>query len=63
MLLWHGPPGCGKTWALRALASEWRSWCTLPYVTDPEVLLNEPAYLVNLLHMRPTGQRDDARGG
>jgi hypothetical protein len=59
LLLWHGPPGCGKTWALRALASEWRSWCTLRYVTDPEVLFTEPAYLVNLLNMRPSGRRDD----
>jgi SpoVK/Ycf46/Vps4 family AAA+-type ATPase len=56
LLLWHGQPGCGKTWALRALASEWRDWCTLRYVTDPEVLLNEPAYLMHLLHMRPSGQ-------
>lgn len=58
-MLWHGPPGCGKTWALRTLASEWRDWCTLRYVTDPEVLLNEPAYLVNLMHMRPSGRRND----
>lgn len=57
LLLWHGAPGCGKTWALRALASEWRNWCTLCYVTDPEVLLREPAYLVNLLHMRPGGEQ------
>jgi hypothetical protein len=59
LLLWHGPPGCGKTWALRALASEWRGWCTLRIVTDPEVLLNEPAYLVSLLHERPSGRRDE----
>ena len=60
LLLWHGPPGCGKTWALRALASEWRSWCTLRYVTDPEVLLNEPAYLMNLVHMRPNGRDEES---
>src|SRR3954454_16287215 len=59
LLLWHGPPGCGKTWALRALGSEWRSWCTLRYVADPEVLLNEPAYLVNLLHRRTRGQSEE----
>src|SRR5262249_44361861 len=34
------------------------SWCRLCYVTDPEVLLNEPAYLVNLLHMRPSAVQD-----
>lgn len=58
LLLWHGLPGSGKTWALRALAREWRSWCRLRYVTDPERLLNEPAYLVTLMHMR-TGLHAD----
>ena len=30
LILWHGEPGTGKTHALRALAWEWRKWCTLP---------------------------------
>jgi hypothetical protein len=36
LVLWHGLPGTGKTYALRALAWEWRSWCDLHYITDPE---------------------------
>lgn len=36
LILWHGEPGTGKTYALRALAWEWRAWCDLHYVTDPE---------------------------
>lgn len=59
LLLWHGLPGCGKTWALRALAWEWREWCTVRYITDPEVFLREPGYMVNLLHMR-NGRDDEA---
>ncbi len=59
LVLWHGPPGGGKTWALRALGSAWRDWCTLRYVSDPERLLSEPSYLINLLHMRPSRQLDD----
>jgi hypothetical protein len=58
LLLWHGHPGSGKTWALRALASEWRDWCRLRYVSDPERLLNDPGYLVDLIHTRP-GLRQD----
>jgi hypothetical protein len=37
LLLWHGLPGTGKTYALRALAREWREWCELHYILDPEV--------------------------
>lgn len=50
LLLWHGPPGTGKTFALRSLAWEWRGWCDLHYVTDPEVLFGDYAsYLLDVL--------------
>lgn len=50
LLLWHGPPGTGKTFALRALAWEWREWCSLHYVTDPERLFGEDAsYMLDVL--------------
>jgi hypothetical protein len=38
LVLWYGDPGTGKTYALRALAWEWRDWCELHYVTDPDQL-------------------------
>lgn len=50
LMLWHGAPGTGKTWALRALAREWRDWCELHYVTDPERLLSgDGSYMLELL--------------
>ena len=50
LLLWHGPPGTGKTYALRALAWEWRSWCDIHYVTDPESFFgSSPTYMLDVL--------------
>lgn len=50
LLLWSGPAGTGKTYALRALAQEWRSWCDVHYIVDPEKFLrDEAAYLISVL--------------
>jgi len=58
LLLWHGPPGTGKTTALRALFRAWSSWCDVEYVTDPEALFTQPDYLTRVI----TEDRDDDRG-
>jgi hypothetical protein len=50
LLVWRGPPGTGKTWALRALAGAWRDWCSAHYVIDPRALLGtDPRYLLDVL--------------
>ncbi|BAL91697.1 putative ATPase [Actinoplanes missouriensis 431] len=48
ILLLHGEPGTGKTTALRALAQQWRSWCQVDCVLDPERLFADPAYLMSV---------------
>lgn len=49
LLLWQGEPGTGKTFALRALAEEWASWCRVHYVLDPERFFAEGDYLLSVI--------------
>ncbi len=53
LALWHGQAGTGKTFALRALAWEWREWCQFHYIVDPDAFFGERAdYLISVL-LRP----------
>jgi hypothetical protein len=59
LVLWHGEPGTGKSYALRALAREWRSWCDTHFITDADAFLgSQTGYLLNTL-LRP--ERGDQR--
>jgi hypothetical protein len=49
LILWQGLPGCGKTWALRALAREWKTWARMHYVLDPERFFNSGDYLLKVI--------------
>ena len=49
LILWYGEPGTGKTYGLRALAWEWRAWCSFHYVIDPETFFRRPDYMLEVL--------------
>lgn len=49
LILWHGEPGTGKTTALRALIREWKDWCSIDYIADPERLFASTSYLLEVI--------------
>ena len=62
LILWHGGAGSGKTFALRALAWEWRDWCEFKYIVDPDSFFGEHAdYLMQVLTQPGYAEMPDPR--
>lgn len=57
LLVWHGPPGTGKSFALGALAFAWRDWAAFTYIADPEGLLGDTSYLLEFMTLRDPHDR------
>lgn len=49
LILWHGLPGTGKSYAIRALMREWRPWCKSHYILDPERFFGEADYMLSVI--------------
>lgn len=62
LILWHGTPGAGKTWAIRSLVWEWRKWCSAHYITDPEAFFGNANYMLQVMLGRDDYDLDDDEG-
>jgi hypothetical protein len=49
LVLWHGLPGTGKTFALRSLVHSWIKWCSFEYIVDPERFFGDAEYMMHVL--------------
>jgi hypothetical protein len=63
LLLWLGPPGTGKTYAIRSLISAWRAEARYHYITDVDAFFSNADYLMNVMLNEDTptlehGQRE-----
>jgi len=62
LILWHGLPGTGKTYALRALGLEWRKWARVHYITDPDAFFGSSTYMLRVLLGDNAAPWDDELG-
>jgi hypothetical protein len=49
IILFHGQPGTGKTWAIRSLLTTWKGWGRGAVIIDPDQLFEQSNYFMNLL--------------
>lgn len=48
LVLLHGVPGTGKTYTIRALGRQWKDWCRVHYIVDPDEFLEHAEYMLNV---------------
>lgn len=57
LILWSGPPGTGKTYAIRSLMKSWKKWASFSYITDVEVFFTDSQYMLSTIL---EGERNDS---
>ncbi|MEM9520094.1 MAG: AAA family ATPase [Actinomycetota bacterium] len=59
IILWHGPPGTGKTTAIRGLARAWKTTTDVELVLDPEAVFGSSSTLMHVLLTERADEDDD----
>lgn len=54
LLLLHGKPGGGKSYAIRALSKKWAPWCDTHYLIDPDRFFSCVQYMYEVLLSQET---------
>lgn len=49
LVLWFGEPGCGKTYALRALMRQWQTRFSLHYISDSDRFFENGEYMLSVM--------------
>lgn len=63
LIMFHGTPGTGKSFAIRALLYEWKDWCLGEYIVDPEKFFGSSAeYMISVLLGNEDEYNDDNDG-
>ncbi|MGH7378077.1 MAG: AAA family ATPase [Candidatus Methylomirabilales bacterium] len=63
LIVFHGAPGTGKTFAVRILGRAWRSWCSVNYLFNPHTIFGTDTLLADLLLQLDRGDEDDEENG
>lgn len=58
-VFWHGPPGTGKSYLIRAALQRWKMNVRCMYIVDPENFFNNANYMQEVLLHRPSDADDD----
>lgn len=60
LIMFHGVPGTGKSYAIRALLKQWSSWCKGEYIVDPEKFFGGSAeYMISVLLGNDNSSHDE----
>ncbi len=59
LVIWSGPPGTGKTYALRSLMHAWQEVFDVIVVNDPERFAEEPSYYFDVVDYGDTSYDEE----